>query len=262
MAYFYQPDKCTFTQKDEKGYKLSSDKALEVYAMKTAVNIKPYTQKRANDYTNYFISVKEVYSNGFAQQLPTKVIAAIQNETGLVYKQTLFTPNNDSLTDRKSGNNLPDSVTQILWFVKWDKNRVNPNYFPIQNVDSNGVGSEIYLQCSNYINNQSLQDLIVNYKAKDSVADAASVIPIFLTTKENDLVVDISMKGDVAAAAAIMNRKFVGNSEKSKLVVKASKNLASVISKYNPEMTSRLFGNTKSKVAKVSSTKRRLEAQF
>jgi hypothetical protein len=262
MAYFYQPDKCTFTQKDEKGYKLSSDKALEVYAMKTAVKIKPYTQKRANDYTNYFISVKEVYSNGFAQQLPTKVIAAIQNETGLVYKQTLFTPNTDSLTDRKSGNNLPDSVTQILWFVKWDKNRVNPNYFPIQNVDSNGVGSEIYLQCSNYINNQSLQDLIVNYKAKDSVADAASVIPIFLTTKENDLVVDISMKGDVAAAAAIMNRKFVGNSEKSKLLVKASKNLASVISKYNPEMTSRLFGNTKSKVAKVSSTKRRLEAQF
>jgi phosphotransferase system HPr-like phosphotransfer protein len=129
-------------------------------------------------------------------------------------------------------------------------------------VDSNGVSSDIYLQCSNYINNQSLQDLIINYKDKGSVADAASVIPIFLTTKENDLVVDISMKGNVAAAAAIMNRKFVGNAEKSKWVVKASKNLATVISKYNSEMTSRLFGNTTTKVAKVNSTKRQLVSQF
>ena len=261
-VYFYQPDKCTFTQKDEAGDKLSNEMALEVYAMKTAVKIKPYTQKRANDFTNYFISVKEVYVNGLAQQVPSKVITAVQNETGLVYKQTLFTPNSNSLTESKAGNNLPDCITQILWFVKWGKDRVNPNVFPIQNVDSNGVSSEIYLQCSNYINNQSLQDFIINYKDKGTLADAASVIPIFLTTKENELVVDISMKGDVAAAAAIMNRKFVGNSEKSKLVVKASRNVASVISKYNPEMTSRLFGNAKTKVAKVISTKRHLEGQF
>ena len=115
--------------------------ALEVYAMKTAVKIKPYTQKRANDFTNYFISVKEVYVNGLAQQLPSKVITAVQNETGLVYKQTLFTPNSNSLTESKAGNNLPDCITQILWFVKWGKDRVNPNVFPIQNVDSNGVTS-------------------------------------------------------------------------------------------------------------------------
>ena len=230
--------------------------------MKTAKKIKPFTEFRASTFTNYFISVNEVYVNGIAQELPTKVIAAIKKETGLVYKQTLFTPNTDSLTDSKASNNLPDSITQILWFVKWDKDRVNPNFFPIQNVDNNGVSSDIYLQCSNYINNQSLQDLIVNYKDKDTVTNAASVIPIFLTTKENDLVVDISMKGDVAAAAAIMNRKFVGNSEKSKLVVKASKNLATVISKYNPEMTSRLFGNSTTKIAKVNSTKKQLVGQF
>ena len=261
-VYFFQPDKCTFTHKEEDGDKLSNDKSLEVYALKTAVKIKPYTQKRANDFTNYFISVQEVYVNGIAQQLPSKVIAAVQNETGLVYKQTLFTPNCNSLTESKAGNNLPDSITQILWFIKWGKGRVNPNVFPIQNVDSNGVSSDIYLQCSNYINNQSLQDLIINYKDKGTVADAASVIPIFLTTKENDLVVDISMKGNVAAAAAIMKRKFVGNAEKSKWVVKASKNLATVISKYNSEMTSRLFGNTTTKVAKVNSTKRQLVSQF
>ncbi len=257
-VYFYQPDKCTFTHKGEIGEKLSNEKVLNDYALKAAKKIKPFTEFRANTFTNFFISVQEVYVNGIAQELPTKMIAAIKKETGLVYKQTLFTPNTDSLTDSKPCNNLPDSITQILWFLKWDKDRVNPNFFPIQNVDSNGVSSEIYLQCSNYINNQSLQDLIVKYKDKDTVADAASVIPIFLTTKENDLVVDISMKGDVAAAAAIMNRKFVGNAEKSKLVVKASKNVASVIDNYDAEITRRLFGKVKAKVATVSSTKRQL----
>jgi hypothetical protein len=261
-VYFYQPDNCTFTQKDDNGQKMSNDKVLDVYALKTALKIKPYTQKRAITFTNYFISVKEAYVNGIAQQLPSKVIAAVQNETDLVYKQTLFTPNTDSLTNSKAGNNLPDSITQILWFVKWDKNRVNPNLFPIQNVDSNGVSSDIYLQCSNYINNQSLQDLIVNYKDKGSVADAASVIPIFLTTKENDLVVDISMKGDAAAAAAIMNRRFVGNAEKSKFLDKASKNVASVLDSYNSEMSSKLFGNPTTNAAKMSSHKKQLVSQF
>jgi hypothetical protein len=257
-VYFYQPDNCTFTQKDENGKLYTNEKALEVYALKTALKIKPYTQNRAKTFTNYFISVKEVYLSGIAQQLPSKVIAAVQKETGLVYKQTLFTPNSDSLTERKASNNLPDSITQILWFVKWEKDRVNTNMFPIGKVDSDGLMSEIYLQCSNYINNQSLQDFIVNYKEKGNVANAASVIPIFLTTKENDLVVDISMKGDVAAAATIMNRKFVGNAEKNKLVVKASKNVATAIDNYKPEMTSRLFGTATKKVVKVSASKKEL----
>ncbi|MFN9709967.1 MAG: hypothetical protein ACK55K_00990 [Bacteroidota bacterium] len=261
-VYFYQPDNCTLTQTDDNGKKYTNEKALEVYALKTAVKIKPYTQKRANNNSHYFVSVKEVYLNGIAQQLPSKVISAVQNETGLVYKQTLFTPNSDSLTEKKAGNNLPDSITQILWFVKFEKDRVNTNAFPIGKVDSDGDSTDIYLQCSNYINNQSLQDFIVNYKDKGTVADAASVIPIFLTTKENDLVVDISMKGDVAAAATIMNRKFVGNAEKNKLVVKASKNVLTAIDKYKPEMTSRLFGTATKKVAKVSTSKKEVVGQF
>jgi hypothetical protein len=261
-VYFYQPENCTFTQKDENGRKISNDKILEVYALKTAVKIKPYTQKRANDFTNYFISVKEVYVNGIAQQLPSKVIAAIQNETGLVYKQTLFTPNADSLIESRASNNLPDSITQILWFVKWDKDRVNPNFIPIQKVDNNGLSSDVYLQCSNYINNQTLQDLIVNYKDKGSIADAASIIPIYLTTKENDLVVDISMKGDAAAAAAIMNRRFVGNSAKSKFIARASKNVDSAVKSYDSVLTRNLFGNEFTKATKVGSIKKQLASQI
>jgi hypothetical protein len=261
-VYFYQPDNFTFSGKDENNKKKSNINIIEKYCLQTAMKIKPYTDLRANTFTNYFISVKEVYLNGIAQQMPSKLIAAVQKETGLFYKQTLFTPNSNSLKESKTGNNLPDSVTQILWFVKWEKDRVKPNFFPIGCVDSDGVSSDIYLQCSNYINNQSLQDLIVNYKDKGTLADAASVIPIFLTTNEDDLVVDLSMKGDVAAAAAIMNRRFVGNSEKNKLVVKATKNVATAISKYNSEMTSRLFGAATKKVSKVSTSKKEVVGQF
>ena len=71
-----------------------------------------------------------------------------------------------------------------------------------------------------------------------------------------------SMKGDVAAAAAIMNRRFVGNSEKNKLVVKATKNVAAAITNYNSEMTSRLFGTATKKVAKVGTSKKEVLGQF
>lgn len=243
QVYFYEPDACTFSQADEKGKKLPTDETLDVYALKAALRIKPYTEKRANTFTSYFISVKEVYVNGLAQKLPSKVIAAIEKETGLVYKQTLFCPNSDSLTNVKAGNNLPDAVTQLLWFVKWEKARVNTNLFPIESVSGEELDSDLYRQCSNYINNQSLPDLIVNYKDKGTIADAASIIPIFLTTQENDLVVDLSMKGDTASAAAIMNRRFIGYSDKSKLVEKATKKVSAAMSEYNEEMTNKLFGN-------------------
>ncbi|MDF5691608.1 ParB/RepB/Spo0J family partition protein [Aquirufa aurantiipilula] len=243
-VYFYEPDACTFSQADENGKKSPTDKTVEVYALKTALMLKPYTEKRANTFTNYFISVKEVYANGIAQQLPSKVISAIEKETGLVYKQTLFCPNSDSLTNKKGGNNLPDAITQLLWFVKWDKARVNTNLFPIESVNVEGLDSKLYRQCSNYINNQSLQDLIVNYKEKGTIVDAASVIPIFLTTNENDLVVDLSMKGDIASAAAIMNRKFIGYSHNNKLVTKASKKVSEVLEEYSEELTKMLFSNS------------------
>ena len=242
-VYFYEPDACTFSQVDEKGKKIPTDKTIDVYALKAALRIKPYTEMRANTFTNYFVSVREMYVNGLAQQLPSRVIASIEKETGLVYKQTLFCPNTDSLTNRKGGNNLPDAITQLLWFVKWDKARVNTNLFPIETVSGEGLDSDLYRQCSNYINNHSLQDLIVNYKDKGIVADAASIIPIFLTTQENDLVVDLSMKGDTASAAAIMNRRFIGYSDKSKLFEKATKKVSAALSEYNEEMTNKLFGN-------------------
>jgi hypothetical protein len=258
-VYFYEPDACTFSQVDEKGKKLPAKETLEVYALKAALRIKPYTEKRANTFTSYFISVKEVYVNGIAQKLPSKVIDAIEKETGLVYKQTLFCPNSDSLVNVKAGNNLPDAVTQLLWFVKWEKTNVNTNLFPIEAVSTEGLESELYRQCSNYINNQSLQDLIVNYKEKGTIADAASVIPIFLTTNENDLVVDLSMKGDAVSAATIMNRKFIGYSNKSKMVQKATIKVSAALSEYKEDIANKLFANRIPTVTKQHTSSKKVK---
>ena len=258
-VYFYEPDACTFSQVDEKGKKLPAKETLEVYALKAALRIKPYTEKRANTFTSYFVSVKEVYVNGIAQKLPSKVIDAIEKETGLVYKQTLFCPNSDSLVNVKAGNNLPDAVTQLLWFVKWDKTNVNTNLFPIEAVSTEGLESELYRQCSNYINNQSLQDLIVNYKEKGTIADAASVIPIFLTTNENDLVVDLSMKGDAVSAATIMNRKFIGYSNKSKMVQKATIKVSAALSEYKEDIANKLFANRIPTVTKQHTSSKKVK---
>ncbi len=57
------------------------------------------------------------------------------------------------------------------------------------------------------------------------------------------MVVDLSMKGDTASAAAIMNRRFIGYSDKSKLFEKATKKVSAALSEYNEEMTNKLFGN-------------------
>ena len=90
--------------------------------------------------------------------------------------------------------------------------------------------------------------MIVNINDKEIIASASALIPLYLSTQENDLVVDLSMKGDVAPAAAIMNRKYLGVSPNRKLYDKSVKSVSSVIKSYKAEMTKRLFGTPYEKV--------------
>ena len=70
------------------------------------------------------------------------------------------------------------------------------------------------------------------------------------------------MKGDAAAAAAIMNRRFVGNSAKSKFIARASKNVDSAVKSYDSVLTRNLFGNEFTKATKVGSIKKQLASQI
>jgi hypothetical protein len=232
-ALFYEPER----------FVLSAGDSVNVYAMKIITDVKPFLENRLYGFASIFITVREVYTNGVALKLPSKVIEVIEKETGLTYKQTIYNTSSELTTDKKVGNQLPDTVSHILWFVKFDKSKINSNLFNIKMpLDVEDNAALIYRQCSNHINNQILSDMIVNINDKEIIASASALIPLYLSTQENDLVVDLSMKGDVAPAAAIMNRKYLGVSPNRKLYDKSVKSVSSVIKSYKAEMTKRLFG--------------------
>jgi hypothetical protein len=236
---FYEPDRFVIAKGD----------TLEVYAMKIAEDVKPFLGKRFRDHGSVFITVKESYRAGVAQKLPSKVIDIFEKETGFTYKQTIYNTSSELTTDKRVGNQLADTVSHILWFVSYSKSSISSNLFNVKKsleVDDNAA--LIYRHCSNHINNQILSDMIVNINDKDIVANASSLIPLYLSTWEKDLVVDLSMKGDVAPAAAIMNRKYIGVSPNRKLYEKGVKSVSSVIKSYKAEMTKRLFGTPFEKV--------------
>jgi len=236
---FYEPDR----------FVLADGDSIRLYAMKIVGDVKPFLGKRFSNIGTFFLTVRDAYQNGISLKLPSMVIDIIEKETGLTYKQTIFNSSNDSLIEKKVGNQLPDSVSQILWFVKFDKERINPNLFSvIPDFDVDDAEPLVYKQCSNHINNQKLSDMIVNINDKNIVANASALIPLYLSTKENDLVVDLSMKSDVAPAAAIMNRKYIGVYPNRKLYEKGVKSVSAVVKSYKAEMTKRLFGTPYEKV--------------
>jgi len=236
---FYEPDR----------FVISNGDTLDVYAMKIAEDVKPFLGKRFENHGSVFITVVETYRTGIAQKLPSKVIDIFEKETGLTYKQTIYNTSNELTTDKRVGNQLADTVSQILWFVSYSKSTISSNLFNVKKpleVDDNAA--IIYRHCSNHINNQILSDMIVNINDKDIIANASALIPLYLSTWEKHLVVDLSMKGDVAPAAAIMNRKYIGVSPNRKLYEKGVKSVSSVIKSYKAEMTKRLFGTPYEKV--------------
>jgi hypothetical protein len=236
---FYEPERFVIAKGD----------SVEIYAMKMAKDVKPFLDKRFKAWGSFFLTVSDAYKNGMSLRVPSNVIDLIEKETGLIYKQTIFNTSESSTTEKKSGNQLPDMVSQILWFVKESKTEMKENLFTVKlkcdEVDNSAL---VYQHCSNHINNQRLSDMIVNLNDKNIVAGASAVIPMYLSTKENDLVVDLSLKGDVAAAAAIMNRKFIGVSASRKLYEKGTKTVDAMLKSYNLEMTKRLFGTPMERV--------------
>jgi hypothetical protein len=130
-------------------------------------------------------------------------------------------------------------MTHLLWFVKKDDTRVVGSVFPMQMADKVGDDAPvIYRQCSNYIDSQRIPDVIMNYREKGSSVDAAAIIPMFLCTKEEDLVVDLSMKGDLSVAATIMNRRFIGIVPDTKKMSTGSNALADAVKSFSKEYAS------------------------
>jgi len=237
--FYFEPDTCTSTFDVSYDCKRDKNHLVSVYATRYAQEIKSYVDGRMDDEGSFFIAVKEFYFNGIARQLPSEMVRAVVKETGLIYKQTLFCSSGDSLVKVQKGNQLKDSITHLLWFVKKEDTRVVGSTFPMQMADKVGDDApSIYRHCSNYIDSQRIPDVIMNYREKGSSVDAAAIIPMFLCTKEEDLVVDLSMKGDLSVAATIMNRRFIGIAPDAKKMSTESNALADAVKSFSKEYAS------------------------
>jgi hypothetical protein len=248
--FYFEPETCTSTFDDSYDSKRDKNHLVSVYALRLANKIKPYVDSLMDDEGSFFIAVKEFYFNGIARQLPSEVVRNVEKETGLIYKQTLFCTSGDSLVKVQKGNQLKDSITHLLWFVKSADMKLVGSAFPSQMADKVGDNAPLlYRQCSNYIDSQRIPDVIVNHRDKDAIVDAAAIIPIFMCTKEEDLVVDLSMKGELSIAATIMNRRFIGVVQDSNKMSAAAKNLAEAVKSFDKDYASLMSTNVVEEIA-------------
>jgi hypothetical protein len=241
MMFFYEPDICSTNF--DKSYSSRTDHnfMVSLYATKVATDIKPFVDKRLHKEGSVFISVREFYSNGIARQLPAEVIRNIEKETNLIYKQTFVCTGVDSFTKVSRGNQLPDVVTYLLWFVKDPNTKMRGSTFEVfQNADPGEGAPTIYAQCANYLNRQTIPGLIQIFREKDAQLDPASLVPVFLSTQENDLVVDLSMKGDLVSAAALMNRRFIGLQSFGDELIRSEKQLNKALEMHDEKYANQL----------------------
>lgn len=82
-------------------------------------------------------------------------------------------------------------------------------------------------------------------------------MPIKLSTKEGDLVVDLSMKNDVAGLATLLNRRYIGVSSKKQVVANSNASMTALTTAFKKELVKSLVSPKASESKNVGNTKRR-----
>ncbi len=217
---------------------------LRNYSTKHSFLIKDFINTRLNKSGNVFVSLSEYYNgNGYAQQMSNIVIKSIEKETDLKYKQTIYITRK-SFTSKEAVYQLVDGVDMMLWFVS----RSGVDYYIpqllINDNDLKGIDEKSYAfkTCSNYLDGELYQNFIKSSNlpmgkefpkedgSKYAFDNPAAFLPIKLTTKPGDLVVDLSMKHDVAQVTTLLNRRYIGYSSDKKTFNKVKIKLGAAMS--------------------------------
>lgn len=218
---------------------------LDAYSTKNAFLIRDFTNTRLSERGGAFISFSEYYDgSGFAKKMAERVIRAVEKETGLIYKQTIYISRN-SLANKESTLKLVDGMDMMLWFVKETgyKGYSIPKLL-IKEADIIGIKKDsfAYKTCTNYLDTNIYQNLIKANnlpKGKDFPKDdgskyafdnPAAFLPIKLTTSPGDLIVDLSMKHDVAQVATLLNRRYIGYTSEKRTFNKVKTKVGAVVS--------------------------------
>jgi hypothetical protein len=213
------------------------------YSTKHSFLIKDFITTRLNKRGNVFVSLSEYYDgSGFAQQMSSLIIAAIEKENDLIYKQTIYITRK-SLTSKEAKYQLVDGIDMMLWFVRSGGVSFNIPKLLINEGDMKGVDEKSYAfkTCSNYLDGELYQNFIKSSNlpsgkdfpkedgSKYAFDNPAAFLPIKLTTRPGDLVVDLSMKHDVAQVSTLLNRRYIGYSSDKKTFNKVKTKVGAVI---------------------------------
>jgi hypothetical protein len=254
----------------------SSKENLETYAHKNALKVKPFTEKRMKETGSLMVYTKEVYQNGFASRFPNLLIDKIEKETGMRYKQTFHLNQSNSFSAAEPKKVLNDTMTHLLWFVKSDSfTKFNDTGFVIDKSELEDVktSSFVYRSCSNFIDNQQYVDLIKSGLAKKSesiekgdksvlaINNASAFLPITLSSKAGDLVVDLTMVNDIGSLSVALNRRYIGSSINQGVVAKTKQKIAAAITaRTGITLPPSLVAPSKKMHAKANPTKKVKEA--
>lgn len=258
-ALFFEPDSFVITvPNDIEHYPPKVQQKPEVYSQKEATKLLPWRDRIENG-GSLFVLSRDFYKDGFSFQIPANLIRSISQETGFEYKQTFYVTNGETLQDddnTKSG--LSDATTQIFWFVKNKKEAIrngfsNTTFLANAGTTENDIDG-VYKSCSNILDNQVISDMIVSKGVKDlkkQGTNYACLIPILAATKEDDLIVDISMKSDIGSVAVLMNRRFIGISNTESFIKNSATALTKAVKEFSNEKVKKV---TRQLVTELSET--------
>jgi len=219
-------------------------KRLINYSTKHSFLIRDFITTRLNKRGNVFVSLSEYYDgSGYAKQMSNLVIEAIEKENDLCYKQTIYITRK-SLTSKDAKYQLVDGVDMMLWFVKKYSTSYTIPKLLINEGDMKGVDEKSYAfkTCSNYLDGELYQNFIKSsnlpsgkdFSKEDGSRYAfdnpAAFLPIKLTTRPGDLVVDLSMKHDVAQVSTLLNRRYIGYTSEKRTFNKVKTKVGAVVS--------------------------------
>ena len=231
------------------------------------------------DSSNVFVNIGDTYVDGCAMDVPDLVKRAILEKTNLVYKEKLVWSKPNPKPINENVKRPANKIEYILWFVVDPKeakyNMITytdrPKNIKITNgakdVDENGVVwkkskslSKPYQKIYNHIRQQEVEHMIECSTGKNTplykayseghpaaMAELLPVIPILMTTDEDDLVYDPFAGGNtVGRIALLLNRNYLStelSSHYHKIGCKVLENTIEEINTDDYQVISRDFVN-------------------
>ena len=234
--------KLRFYDNDEDYKQLGHEKTPEEFASKIG-DIFSELQISLKKSSNVFVNIGETYVDGCAMDVPGLVKRAILDKTDLKLKDVLVWSKPNPKPQSEKVQRPTNKMEFILWFVvdpkeaKYkmitytDGTKKSKITNGAKDVDENGVVckknkslSKPYKKIYNHITQQDVEHVIVCSTGKNipltnayseghpgAMSELLPVIPILMTTDENDLVYDPFSGGNtVGRIALLLNRNYLG----------------------------------------------------